>query len=47
MTPEQAIAILTNATAMLPANRAQHQEIIAALNVLTALIAPKSPPQAP
>ena len=46
MTPEQALNVLANATAMIQANRQQHQEIAAAMNVLAALIAPKIPPPA-
>lgn len=43
MTPEQAITVLTNATAMLQCTRPQHQEIIAALKVLGDLLVKKVP----
>ena len=38
MTPEQAIAILTQSTAMLGATREQHLQIMKALQVLSDLV---------
>lgn len=39
MTPETALLVLTNATAVLQANRQQHQEIATALQTLQGVVA--------